>query len=209
MSANYLKDPAAIYEKSFATIRAEADLAGLPHDIEALAVRLIHACGMTDLVADLRYSFNVVQATRKALKDGAPIITDCEMAAAGIIRRMLPASNEVVCTLNDPKTTVLALNGKTTRSAAAVGLWGPYVENAVVVIGNAPTTLFALLEALDGGMAKPAAILAFPVGFVGAVEAKQALIQDARGVEFATVAGRRGGSAMAGAAVNAISAGML
>jgi len=209
MAMRYLKDPAAIYEKSFSTVRAEADLAGLPDDIEALAVRLVHACGMVDLVADLRYSANVVGAAREALKSGATILTDCEMAAAGIIRRMLPASNQVVCTLNDSKATVMALNGNTTRSAAAVGLWGPYIEGAVVVIGNAPTTLFALLEALDEGMAKPAVILAFPVGFVGAAESKQELFENARGVEFATVLGRRGGSAMAGAALNAISAGML
>ncbi len=204
---NYLKDPAAIYEKSFQTIRSEVDLGVVPEDIQPLAVRLIHACGMTDLLDDLRYSDDVVQTARDALADGAKIITDCEMAAAGIIRRMLPASNQIVCTLNDPQTPLLAAKHETTRSAAAVELWEKHLNGAIVVIGNAPTTLFALLERLDSSPERPSAILGFPVGFVGAAESKEALHADSRGVPYATLLGRRGGSAMAGAAVNAISAG--
>lgn len=204
---HYLKDPATIYEKSFQTIRSEVDLARVPEEIQPLAVRLIHACGMTDLVDDLRYSDDVVHAARQALVDGAKIITDCEMAAAGIIRRLLPASNQIVCTLNDPQTPVLAAKHETTRSAAAVELWEKHLNEAVVVIGNAPTTLFALLERLDSAPERPAAILGFPVGFVGAAESKDALHADPRGVPYATLLGRRGGSAMAGAAVNAIAAG--
>ncbi len=204
---DYLKDPAAIYEKSFQTIRSEVDLARIPVDIQPLAVRLIHACGMTDLIEDLRFSEDVVEATRHALVDGAKIITDCEMAAAGIIRRLLPASNQIVCTLNDPQTPLLAAKHETTRSAAAVELWEKHLNKAVVVIGNAPTTLFALLEKLDSFPEQPSAILAFPVGFVGAAESKDALHANPRGVPYATVLGRRGGSAMAGAAVNSVSAG--
>lgn len=203
----YLKDPAAIYEKSFQTIRSEVDLGCLPDDIQPLAVRLMHACGMTDLLDDLRYSNDVVEAARSALTEGAKIITDCEMAAAGIIRRLLPASNQIVCTLNDPQTPLLAAKLETTRSAAAVELWEKHLNQAVIVIGNAPTTLFALLERLDTAPERPAAILGFPVGFVGAEESKQALHDNPRGVPYATLLGRRGGSAMAGAAVNAISAG--
>ena len=142
----YLKDPAAIYEKSFATIRAEADLSELPESVRPMAVRLIHACGMVDLVDDLRFSEDVTNWARAALHDGCKVITDCEMAAAGIIRRLLPASNTVVCTLNDPRTSLLAAQQETTRSAAAVGLWPEHLADAVVVIGNAPTALFALLE---------------------------------------------------------------
>ena len=204
---NYLKDPAAIYEKSFQTIRSEVDFSGVPEDVRPLAVRLIHACGMTDLLKDLRFSDDLVRAARNALVDGAKIITDCEMAAAGIIRRLLPASNQIVCTLNDPQTPLLAAKHETTRSAAAVELWEKHLNGAVVVIGNAPTTLFALLERLDGAPERPAAILGFPVGFVGAAESKEALNENPRGVPYVTLLGRRGGSAMAGAAVNAISAG--
>ncbi|MGI9483385.1 MAG: precorrin-8X methylmutase [Hyphomicrobiales bacterium] len=208
MTMSYLKDPASIYEASFAAIRAEADLSRFEGDMEALAMRLIHACGMIDIAAGLRFSPSVVSTASAALNSGATVITDCEMVAAAIIRRMLPRSNEVICTLNDPQTPALAAKHETTRSAAAVSLWEPHVEGAVVAIGNAPTTLFALLEALDAGMAKPAAILGFPVGFVGALESKQALAENPRGVDFVTLAGRRGGSAMAGAAVNAIAAGL-
>lgn len=204
---NYLKDPAVIYEKSFATIRAETDLVRLPESIEPLAVRLIHACGMVDLIDDLRFSDDIAESARSALVDGCKIITDCEMAAAGIIRRMLPASNQIVCTLNDPQSTLLAAKHETTRSAAAVQLWRVHLPGAVIVIGNAPTALFALLELLDEISERPAAILGFPVGFVGAVESKEELAANPRGVSFATVLGRRGGSAMAGAAFNAISAG--
>ena len=204
---HYLKDPAAIYEQSFATIRAEADLAALPKAVEPLAVRLIHACGMVDLLQDLRFSPDIMDAARTALMDGCLIITDCEMAAAGIIRRLLPASNRILCTLNDPQSSLIAAKLQTTRSAAAVSLWREHLDGAVVVIGNAPTALFALLELMDAEPARPAAILGFPVGFVGAAESKEALAENPRGVPFVTVRGRRGGSAMAGAAVNAITAG--
>ncbi|MEM8686712.1 MAG: precorrin-8X methylmutase [Pseudomonadota bacterium] len=203
----YLKDPAAIYEKSFQTIRSEVDLARVPEDIQPLAIRLMHASGMTDLTDDLRYSTDVAKAARDALVDGGNIITDCQMAAAGIIRRLLPASNQVVCTLNDPQTPLLAAKAQTTRSAAAVELWEKHLNASVVVIGNSPTTLFALLERLDRAPERPAAILAFPVGFVGAAESKEALHANPRGVPYVTLLGRRGGSAMAGAAVNAIAAG--
>ena len=204
---DYLKDPAAIYEQSFATIQAEADLTRFPETVRPLAVRLIHACGMIDLTRDLRFSDDVADRAREALHGGCKIITDCEMAAAGIIRRLLPVSNKVVCTLNDPQTTLLAAKHETTRSAAAVGLWPGHLQDAIVVIGNAPTALFALLELLDQTDVRPAAILGFPVGFVGAAESKDALADDPRGVPYATVLGRRGGSAMASAALNAIAAG--
>ena len=206
-SMEYLKDPAAIYEKSFATIEAEADLSRFPESVRPLAVRLIHACGMVDLIDDLRFSNDVAERAMAALGEGCNIITDCEMAAAGIIRRMLPASNQVICMLNDPQTALLAAKHETTRSAAAVRLWPEHLDGAIIVIGNAPTALFALLELLDETDVRPAAILGFPVGFVGAAESKDALSENPRGVPFATVLGRRGGSAMASAALNAISAG--
>lgn len=203
----YLKDPRAIYEASFAAIRAEADLAALPAEIEPVAVRLIHACGMTDIAGDLAYDPAAPGAARAALETGGTIFADCEMAAAAIIRRNLPAGTNVVCTLNDPRVPALAEADATTRSAAAVSLWTDRLAGSVVVIGNAPTALFALLELLDAGAPKPAAILAFPVGFVGAAESKAELAADPRGVPFLTLAGRRGGSAMAGAALNAVLAG--
>jgi precorrin-8X/cobalt-precorrin-8 methylmutase len=204
---DYLKDPAEIYARSFAAIRAEADLSGLPAALEPVAVRLIHACGMTDLAADLRFDPGVVAAARQSLSAGIPVLADTEMTARAIIRARLPAANEIVCTLNDPSVPDLARKQGTTRSAAAVSLWGERLEGAVVAIGNAPTALFALLEALDDGALKPAAILAFPVGFVGAAESKAELAGNPRGVPFLTLLGRRGGSALAGAAVNALSAG--
>lgn len=200
----YVKDPAEIYARSFAAIRAEADLSGLPAALEPLAVRLIHACGMTDILADLRYDARVVAAARQALLAGAPVLADTETTRAAIIRARLPATNEIVCTLNDPSVPALAAKRGTTCSAAAVSLWGGRLEGAVVAIGNAPTALFALIEALDAGAPKPAAILAFPVGFVGAAESKAELAENSRGVPFLTLAGRRGGSALAGAAVNAL-----
>ncbi len=202
---DYLKDPQAIYDASFALVRAEADLANLPASLESVAVRMIHACGMTDIVDDLRFDPDVAGAVAAALKSGAPVITDCEAVAAAISRGFLPAKNDIICTLNDARTPELAKNLATTRSAAAVRLWE--TQGAIIVIGNAPTALFALLEALDGGADKPAAILATPVGFVGAAESKQELASDARGVPYLTLLGRRGGSAMAAAALNAIALG--
>lgn len=203
---DYLRDPEAIYQRSFETIRAEADLARLPGELRPVAIRLIHACGMTDIVADLRFDATAPEAARAALRAGAPVLVDCEMAGTAIIRRFLPEGVDVVCTLNEAATPALAAERRTTRSAAAVELWQDRLGGAVVVIGNAPTALFALLEALDEGASKPAAILAFPVGFVGAAESKAELADNPRGVPFVTLLGRRGGSAMAGAALNAIAA---
>ena len=202
----YLKDPEAITERSFSVIRGEADLTALPDSLKPVAVRVMHACGMTDIVTDLRYDPRVVDAAAEALRDGRPVITDCEAVRAAIAERLLPAGTGVLCTLNDPRTEGLAARSGTTRSAAAVAYWRPHLEGAVVVIGNAPTTLFALLEALDDGAPRPSAILAFPVGFVGASESKDALAADSRGVPFLTLLGRRGGSAMAAAALNAVAA---
>ncbi len=202
--ADYLRDPDEIYRRSFATIRGEADFATLPPDIADVAVRLIHACGMTDIVGDLAYRGDVAGAVRNALGNGAPVICDTRMTADGIIRDRLPAANDVVCEINAPETARIALESGTTRSAAAVELWRPLLAGAVVAIGNAPTALFRLLEVIAEGAVPPAAILAFPVGFVGAAESKEALIESACGVPFLTLRGRRGGSALAAAAVNAL-----
>ena len=200
----YVRDGAEIYRRSFATIRAEADLAGLPADVERVAVRMIHACGMVDLVADLACSPDVVAKARAALLAGAPILCDATMIASGVTRKRLPADNEVLCTLTDPRVPELAAELETTRSAAALDLWGDRLADAVVAVGNAPTALFRLLEMLDAGAPRPAAILGLPVGFVGAVESKVALSEHPAGVPYLVVHGRRGGSAMAVAAVNAI-----
>ena len=204
---DYLRDPERIYAESFAIIRAESRLDGLTPAIAAIAERLMHASGMTDLVPELRFDSAIAASALAALKDGAPILTDCEMALKAIIAARLPAGNEIICMLNDAQVPDLARRLATTRSAAAVSLWPARLSRAVAVIGNAPTALFALLEGLDRGWPKPAAIIAFPVGFVGAAEAKQELARDSRGVPFVTLLGRRGGSAMAGAAVNAITSG--
>jgi precorrin-8X/cobalt-precorrin-8 methylmutase len=201
---DYIRDGNAIYEKSFATIRAEANLAILPTDLETVAVRLIHACGMTDIVNDLAYSVGAVAIGRKALAQGAPILCDAQMVANGVTRKRLPAQNEVICTLNDPDVAAIAQSLQNTRSAAALELWRGHLEGAVVAIGNAPTALFRLLEMLEEGAPKPALILGFPVGFVGAIESKAALAEIQHGIPFITLHGRRGGSAMAAAAVNAI-----
>jgi len=199
---DYEKDGAEIYRRSFATIRAEADLAGLPDDVARVAVRMIHACGQVDLVADLAFSPAVVTRARAALDAGAPVLCDAEMVASGITRRRLPKDNDVVCTLHDERTPGLAARLGTTRTAAALELWGDRLGGAVVAIGNAPTALFHLLEMLEAGAPRPAAVLGIPVGFVGAVESKEALA--ASDLDFLVVRGRRGGSAMTAAAVNAI-----
>lgn len=204
MSYEYERDGAEIYRRSFATIRAEAALDGLPADVAQVAVRMIHACGMTDLVADLAWSPGVVKNARTALQNGAPVLCDAQMVAAGITRRRLPADNEVICTLQDPRTVELAQQLETTRSAAAVDLWLDHLEGAVVAIGNAPTTLFRLLEVIAGGGPRPAAVLGIPVGFIGAAESKEALAANELGLEYLVVKGRRGGSAITAAAVNAI-----
>ncbi|PRH76363.1 precorrin-8X methylmutase [Streptomyces solincola] len=199
----YEKDGAEIYRQSFATIRAEADLAGLPADVSQVAVRMIHACGMTDLVRDLAYSPHVVRDARAALRAGAPILCDAQMVASGVTRKRLPADNEVLCTLSDPAVPQLAAELGTTRSAAALELWRERLEGSVVAIGNAPTALFRLLEMIAAGAPRPAAVLGIPVGFIGAAESKDALAATA-GLEHLVVRGRRGGSAMVAAAVNAL-----
>lgn len=201
---DYIRDGNEIYRNSFAIIRSEANLAMLPVDFDAVAVRLIHACGMTDIVNDLAYSIDAVAAGRAALAAGAPILCDSRMVAEGVTRKRLPADNAVICTLNDPQVPALAEKIGNTRSAAALELWRSHLEGAVVAIGNAPTALFYLLEMLDQGAPKPALILGFPVGFVGAAESKAALAENSRGVPFLSILGRRGGSAMAAAALNAL-----
>ncbi|TNC49893.1 precorrin-8X methylmutase [Rubellimicrobium rubrum] len=200
----YLKDPAAIYAESFATVEREARLDRFPDGMRPLVTRVIHACGMVEVADRLAYSPDAGEAGRQALFAGAPVICDCEMVAAGIIRSRLPAGNEVLVTLNEPGVPELAQRLGTTRSAAAVELWEGRIAGAVVAIGNAPTALFHLLERLDAGWPKPALILAFPVGFVGAAESKAEIAADPRGVPFVALKGRRGGSAMAAAAVNAL-----
>ncbi|MGV9296851.1 MULTISPECIES: precorrin-8X methylmutase [Amycolatopsis] len=200
---DYLRDGAEIYRHSFATIREEADLAILPDDVAGVAVRMIHSCGMVDLVDDLRYSLDVVEAGRAALEAGAPILCDAQMIASGITRKRLPAANDVVCTLADPSVPGLAERLGTTRSAAALELWRDRLPGSVVAIGNAPTALFRLLELLDEGVGAPAAIIGVPVGFVGAAESKVELAKRAP-APYLVVHGRRGGSAMAVGAVNAI-----
>lgn len=200
---DYLRDGAEIYRHSFATIREEADLAILPDDVAGLAVRMIHACGMVDLVEDLRYSLDVVESGRAALEAGAPILCDANMIASGVTRRRLPAGNEVLCTLSDPSVPGLAERMGTTRSAAALELWRDKLPGSVVAIGNAPTALFRLLELLDEGVGEPAAIIGVPVGFVGAVESKVELVKQ-EPAPYLVVQGRRGGSAMAVAAINAL-----
>jgi precorrin-8X/cobalt-precorrin-8 methylmutase len=200
----YIRDGNEIYRQSFAIIRSEAKLEGLPNDLVSVAVRLIHTCGMPDIVSDLEASPQAGTLGRAALEAGCPILCDAQMVAEGITRKRLPANNAVICTLNAPDVPELAQKFSNTRSAAALELWRSHIEGAVVAIGNAPTALFRLLELLDEGMPKPALILGFPVGFVGAAESKAALAADSRGVPFITLRGRRGGSAIAAAAVNAL-----
>jgi precorrin-8X/cobalt-precorrin-8 methylmutase len=202
--SDYIRDGAAIYRESFATIRAEADLARIPPDLEKLAVRVIHACGMVDVATDLAFSAGAGHAGRVALAAGAPILCDAKMVAYGITRARLPAANEVICTLDDPRVPALAGEIGNTRSAAALELWRPHLAGSVVAIGNAPTALFYLLDMLAAGAPRPALIVGMPVGFVGAAESKALLAQGTHGVPFVAVHGRRGGSAMAAAAVNAL-----
>jgi precorrin-8X/cobalt-precorrin-8 methylmutase len=200
----YLRDGAAIYERSFAIIRAETDLSRFSAEQAEIAVRMIHACGAVEAAQHIVFGENLVAAARGALAAGAPILCDAEMVAHGITRTRLPARNEVICTLNDPRVPDLAKQLDTTRSAAALDLWRDRLAGAVVAIGNAPTALFRLLDLIDVGAPKPAAILGIPVGFVGAAESKDALAADSRGVPFLIVRGRIGGSAMTAAAVNAL-----
>lgn len=200
---DYLKDPAAIYAQSFETVRAEAALERFPADVAEVVVRLIHACGMPAIADDIAYTAGVVDAGRAALKQGTPILVDANMVAAGVIRRHL-SGNEIICTLDDEGVADDAKRQGTTRSAIAVERWVPRLEGAVVAIGNAPTALFRLLELIGNGAPKPAVVLGFPVGFVGAAESKDALADNTRGLEFITLRGRIGGSAIASAAVNAL-----
>ena len=203
MRGDYLREPAEIYAQSFATIRAEADLSGIPEVLQDVVVRMIHACGMVDIVEDIRWGGEVVAATESALLNGAPILCDCEAVRAGISASRLPARNELVVRLNDPNVPQLAAELGTTRSATAVELWRPRLKGAIVVIGNAPTALFHLLDLLNAGADRPAAIIATPVGFVGAAESKAFLTFDPHDVPYLTLLGRRGGSAMASAAQSA------
>jgi precorrin isomerase len=204
---NYLRDPAEITRRSFELVRAETDLSALPPALGEVALRLVHACGMPDIVTELAWHDGVVEAGRSALEAGAPVLADCRMVADGVIRDRLPEDNRVVCCLDAPDVPEAARALRTTRSAAAVDLWRGDLEGAVVAIGNAPTALFRLLELLDDGAPAPAAILAFPVGFVGAADSKQALIDADLSIPYLTLRGRRGGSALAAAAVNALAGG--
>lgn len=202
-SYSYERDGAAIYRQSFATIRAEADLGGLTEAEARVAVRVVHACGMVEITRDLVFAPGFTAAARAALLAGKPILCDAKMVAHGITRARLPARNEVICTLDAPEVPALARKIGNTRSAAAMELWGDRLEGALVAIGNAPTALFHLLEMLDAGAPKPAAVIGMPVGFVGAAESKEALLADGR-IPCVIVRGRKGGSAMAVAAVNAL-----
>jgi precorrin-8X/cobalt-precorrin-8 methylmutase len=200
----YLRDPAEIYRRSFEMIEAEADLSRFPSDLRPLALRLAHAAGDTSILDDLLWSEGAVVSGKRALAAGGPILVDSNMVAAGIIAARLPGKNIITCTLGDRQTRDIARRLETTRSAAAVELWRPHLAGAIVAIGNAPTALFHLLEMIAGGAAKPSLVLGFPVGFVGAAESKAALVEFGHGLEFVALRGRRGGSALAAAAVNAL-----
>ena len=201
---DYIRDPDEIYARSFAIIREEAPIDQLPEPVQPIAVRLIHACGMVDVLDDLRISQELPEAARAAVSSGKPVLADCEMVRSAIIRRYLPDTSELICTLNDPRAAEIGRERSITRSGAAVTLWQDHLDGAVVVIGNAPTALFGLLEMIDAGAPKPAAIIGMPVGFVGAAESKNELHRNSRGIPYATILGRRGGSAMAAGAFNAL-----
>lgn len=201
---DYIRDGAEIYQKSFATIRSETDLSNIPPDLEKVVVRMIHGCGMTDIARDIAASPLAAEIGRKALAAGSAIFCDAHMVADGVTRSRLPANNQVICTLKHPEVPALATKIGNTRSAAALEFWLPDLAGSVVAIGNAPTALFRLLELLDAGASKPALILGMPVGFVGAAESKAELAANSRGVPFITIHGRRGGSAMTAAALNAL-----
>jgi precorrin-8X/cobalt-precorrin-8 methylmutase len=204
VSTSYVKDGAEIYRRSFALIRSEADLERFDPVLERVVVRMIHACGMVDLAADVDASAVFATSGEQALLAGAPILCDTQMVASGVTRTRLPAGNEVICTLSDPTVAELAAQLETTRTAAAVELWRERLAGAVVVIGNAPTALFHLLDLIAGGGPRPAAVIGVPVGFIGAAESKDALAGQTLGLDYLIVRGRRGGSAIAAAAVNAI-----
>lgn len=201
---NYLKDPAAIYAKSFEIIRAETDFSSVPKDAQHIAVRIVHACGMPEIISELIITDGFATAARNALTKQRPIFVDVEMVRHGIIARQLPQGVEIICTLNDSRAREIGIAQSITRSAAATQLWKDNLEGAIVVIGNAPTALFALLEMIDAGSPKPACIVGMPVGFVGAAESKAELIANNRGIPFVTIKGRKGGSAMASSVINAL-----
>jgi len=200
----YIRNGQKIYDHSFAIIRRETDLSRIPGDLEKLVVRVVHACGMVDVAGDFAFSEKAGATGREALQAGAPILCDSRMVAEGITLKRLPAANHVFCTLNDPRVPGIAQRLDNTRSAAALECWLPFLSGSIVAIGNAPTALFHLLEMVADGAPKPALVLGFPVGFVGAVESKKALARQNHGIPYITVHGRRGGSAMAAAAVNAL-----
>ena len=201
---DYLRDPAAIYARSFEMIRAEANFSSIPENARHIATRIIHACGMLDIVDDLVISPEFAEAATNALNNTAPIFVDAEMVRHGIIVRQITTGNDIICTLNDQTAREIGIAKSITRSAAATALWLPRLAGAIIVIGNAPTALFALLEMIDAGAPKPACIIGFPVGFVGAAESKAELAANPRGIPFATISGRRGGSAMASSVINAL-----
>jgi precorrin-8X/cobalt-precorrin-8 methylmutase len=205
---DYLRHPSAIYARSFEMIRAEADFASVPENARHIATRVIHACGMVEIVDDLIITEDFTPSAMKALQAGAPILVDAEMVRHGIIARQIKSRNEIICTLNDPRSREIGIAKSITRSAAALELWTPQLEGSIVVIGNAPTALFALLELIDAGAPKPAAIVGFPVGFVGAAESKAEIAANPRGIPFATIRGRKGGSAMASSVINALTGDM-
>jgi precorrin-8X/cobalt-precorrin-8 methylmutase len=205
---DYIRDAGEIYRQSFATIRAEADLTRFPDDVSRVVVRLIHTCGLVEVTDHVAYTDDVVTRAHAALADGAPVLCDSSMVAAGITRSRLPADNDVVSLVADPRAAGLAASLGSTRSAAGVDLAVERLEGAVLAIGNAPTALFRLLELIDDGAPTPAAVLGGPVGFVGSAQSKQELIDRPRGMAYLVVTGRRGGSAMAAAAVNAIASGI-
>lgn len=202
--SDYIRDGAEIYRRSFATIRSETDLTGIEPVLERTIVRMIHACGMVDLIADVDASPGFAPAGEAALLAGAPVLCDTTMVASGVTRSRLPAHNDVVCTLADPRVATLAAQQGTTRTAAAVELWRERLDGALVVIGNAPTALFHLLDLAAAGGPRPAAVIGIPVGFIGAAESKVALARQQLGLEYLVVHGRRGGSAISAAAVNAL-----
>ena len=205
----YLKDPSAIYARSFEIIRAEADLSSLPISAHCIATRIIHSCGMVEVVSDLVITESFAQTAANALQSGKPIFVDSEMVRHGIIASQLSQKNEIICTLNDPRARAIGVDHNITRSAAAIELWQEKLAGAIAIIGNAPTALFRLLELIDAGAAKPACIVAMPVGFVGAAESKAKLISNPRGIAFATIKGRKGGSAMASSVINALTSEQL
>ncbi len=204
MVFDYIKNPAEIYARSFEIIRSEADFSSVPTNARDIAIRVIHSCGMPDIISELVITEDFASAARQALANKRPIIVDVEMVRHGIIARQLPENVNIICTLNDPRAREIGMAQAITRTAASTQLWTDHLAGAIIVIGNAPTALFSLLEMIDAGSAKPACIVGMPVGFVGAAESKAELIAHSRGIPFATITGRKGGSAMASSVINAL-----